>query len=316
MQPTILVPLDGSARAEAILPTAVAMAQATHSSLSLLHVVVSESTTGIHAASHRQWVDARTPACTYLESIAARVLQARVPVGVEVLVGHAATRIVQATRQDPRISLIAMATHGRGGLPRAVFGSIAEEVLRSVAVPVLLVRDEQPAVPPLTAGCTILVPLDGSAFARQALGTAQMLGRAFGATLLLAAVVPAREPADPPQLAPASPWRNEAQHRETDRLMFELDKTARQLEAAGAPVRRQLLHGKPGEALIAHAGTATAALIVMATHGRSGIDQLRWGSVALEVLRHTPAPVVLLGPHQPTAPSEYTWDPDYVMNAL
>jgi nucleotide-binding universal stress UspA family protein len=316
MQPTILVPLDGSARAEAILPTVVAVAQATHSSLSLLQVVISESTTGIHSAPDRQWVDTRTPACAYLETIAARVHQARVPVDTEVLVGHAATRIVQAARQDPRISLIAMATHGRGGLPRAVFGSIAEEVLRSVAVPVLLVRDGQPAAPALTAGCTILVPLDGSAFARQALGTAQMLGRAFEATLLLAAVVPPCDPADLPEAAPPSSWLREAQHRETDRLTFELDKTARHLEAAGAPVRRQLLRGRPGEALIAQAGTAAAALIVMATHGRSGIDQLRWGSVALEVLRHTPAPVVLLGPHQPTAPSEYSWDPDYVMNAL
>lgn len=315
MQSTILVPLDGSERAEAILPTAVAVAQETRSSLSLLQVVASESTAGIRFASDRQWADARTPARVYLEGVAARVRQSRVPVAVEVLAGHAATRIIQAARQEPHVSLIAMATHGRDGVPRAVFGSIAEEVLRNVAVPVLLVRDGQPAAPALTAGCTILVPLDGSAFARQALGAAQMLGRAFGGTLLLVTAVPDREPGQPGATPQAPSWRHEAQRRETARLTFELEKTARQLEAGGTHVSIQVLQGKPGETLLTQAGSAGAALIVMATHGRSGIDMMRWGSVALEVLRRTPAPVVMLGPHQPTAPTEYSWDPDYVMNA-
>jgi nucleotide-binding universal stress UspA family protein len=228
-----------------------------------------------------------------------------VPVVVEVLAGHAATRIVQAARQEPHVSLIAMATHGRDGLPRAVFGSIAEEVLRNVAVPVLLVRDSQPTAPALTAGCTILVPLDGSAFARQALGAAQMLGRACGGTLLLMTAVSDREPAQPGATPQAPSWRHEAHRRET----------ARQLEAGGTHVSIQVLQGKPGEALITQAGSAGAALIVMATHGRSGIDKMHWGSVALEVLRRAPAPVVMLGPHLPTAPTEYSWDPDYVMNA-
>jgi nucleotide-binding universal stress UspA family protein len=88
--------------------------------------------------------------------------------------------------------MIAMATHGRSGLGRWLLGSVAEKVLQAVPRPLLLVRAREfiPAIPIDVSYRRILVPLDGSPFAEQALGQAQAIAAATGATLMLVTVVP------------------------------------------------------------------------------------------------------------------------------
>jgi nucleotide-binding universal stress UspA family protein len=142
--------------------------------------------------------------------------------------------------------------------------------------------------------CNILVPLDGSEVAEQALDTARQLAIALDATLHLAAVVPVRDDRAaaaggvvPPHLSPAA-------HEERDRLVGYLATTAAGLLTGGLRVETQVLYGHPAAAILRESEYSDADLIVMATHGRSGLQQLWLGSVALKVVQGTGRPVLLV----------------------
>jgi nucleotide-binding universal stress UspA family protein len=296
----VLVPLDGSARAAAVLPTAAAFARAMGCELLLLQVVVPEGTAVSRVAADREWREGQARAEAYLEQVADSIRGPDLPVAVTITSGHPATGIVQTVHHDPLITRIVMATHGRSGVSRLVFGSTAEEVLGAAGVPVLLMRDGQ-TLPPLTAGCTILVPLDGSAFARQALYEAQAVATAVGARLLLVSVLPPAATSATAEAGPLPGWAVDEQQREGNRITRELEQTARQLAATGLPVDLDVEHGRPAEEIARLAATAGATLIVMATHGRSGAFPIHWGSVALAVLRQAGVPVLLRAVARPRA---------------
>ena len=79
-----------------------------------------------------------------------------------------------------------------------------------------------------------------------------------------------------------------------DRMMVELAAQARRLEASGLHVRTMLARGWPAEAILRAAAQEQADLIVMATHGRGGLQRLRVGSVALQVVQAAALPVLLV----------------------
>jgi nucleotide-binding universal stress UspA family protein len=126
MYKRVLVPLDGSELAQAALMHGLELCRAFGATLILLHV--RDGRKGSPEASRR-----------YLEFVRKRHAEANVPIEVVVREGPVAEAIVRAADEE-RIDVIAMATHGRSGLQRVVYGSVAEGVLRSSARPVLLVR--------------------------------------------------------------------------------------------------------------------------------------------------------------------------------
>jgi nucleotide-binding universal stress UspA family protein len=126
MYKRVMVPLDGSELAQVALAHAVDMCRAFGATLVLLHV--RDGRKGSPEASRR-----------YLEFVRKRHASAGIPIEVAVREGPVAEVIVRAADEE-RIDVIAMATHGRSGLQRVVYGSVAEAVLRSSAKPVLLVR--------------------------------------------------------------------------------------------------------------------------------------------------------------------------------
>ena len=126
MYQRIMVPLDGSDLAQKVLDHAVDLARALGATLVLLHVRTSR--TGSKEAARR-----------YLEFVQAQVAPQGVPIELVVASGAIAASIIRAADEE-NIDLIAMATHGRTGVQRAVRGSVAEEVLRRSNKPVLLVR--------------------------------------------------------------------------------------------------------------------------------------------------------------------------------
>jgi nucleotide-binding universal stress UspA family protein len=140
--PALLVPLDGSAVADQALDTAVPLARALGAALHLLRVVEP-----IHYAAY---YDApvlvrRTPdievaqAERHLQALAERLMAAGHAVTTQVVVGQPAAQIVEVARERGAV-LTVLATHGRGGLARFVMGSVATDVLRHAAGPLLLVR--------------------------------------------------------------------------------------------------------------------------------------------------------------------------------
>lgn len=147
----ILVALDGSALAEQIVPHAQALAGKFGSTVTLLRAVSPPGTILSGSAADATMVAGPvvdpTPiveaeereASTYLDAIAQRLRRESIPVETEATIGPADVAIVEQARQLPA-DLIALTTHGRSGLSRLVFGSIAESVLRHAPCPVLLVR--------------------------------------------------------------------------------------------------------------------------------------------------------------------------------
>src|SRR5512138_1217460 len=139
MERHVLIPLDGSAVAEAVLPHAERFARLTGSALTLLHVVTdaerSQTDFWVAAAPadiRRRWEQsALTGVHTYLAAVARRLQLAGLSVSTElVMADDAAAAIAARAQHDPGVVLLAMSTHGRGGLGRWVLGSVAAQVLR------------------------------------------------------------------------------------------------------------------------------------------------------------------------------------------
>ena len=149
----LLVALDGSPAAERVLEHAEALAIAFHSSITLLRATVSAETllaqtanSGTTLGDVAPYVDP-TPileadqdaAVDYLNNVVARLRQHTLTVTTEHPEGPAAEAIIDRARALG-VSLILMTTHGRSGLGRVVFGSVADSVLRHAPCPVLLVH--------------------------------------------------------------------------------------------------------------------------------------------------------------------------------
>jgi nucleotide-binding universal stress UspA family protein len=149
----VLVALDGSSTAERVLEHAEALAGAFHSTITLIRATVSADTLmaetaspGNSAGEVGMMVDPtpileadRADATEYLDSVAQRLRQVGVTVNTDRPEGPAAEQIV-ARATALGVTLILMTTHGRSGLGRLVFGSVADSVLRHAPCPVLIVR--------------------------------------------------------------------------------------------------------------------------------------------------------------------------------
>jgi nucleotide-binding universal stress UspA family protein len=143
----VLVPLDGSPAAEAILPLVGRLAQGHDLEIALVRVMPTAPPPVGEGSLHVVDVMAavRVEAEAYLAAVAEGLTAAGWMVLTAVRVGDAAAEIVAAAREcEP--DLIAMTTHGRSGLKRLLFGSVAEAVLRNAPVPVLFHRITEEAV--------------------------------------------------------------------------------------------------------------------------------------------------------------------------
>ena len=232
---------------------------------------------------------------TYLQG-AARELSARCasPVRHALLFGPPAPAIGAYARANA-IDLIVTTTHGRSGLKRLALGSVAEEVLRSVSVPVLLFPPETAAVdqPSFSA---VLVALDGTPGAEVVMEAAAALGslaRSPAYTLVHVieqpAAVLARIALYPEQMAPD--WRE----RRVASAHSALQSMAGRLREAGFTAFTRVLAGRPVfQQILASARTCQSDLIVMGTHAPTGAERLLLGSVADDVIRHADRPVLVV----------------------
>jgi nucleotide-binding universal stress UspA family protein len=214
--------------------------------------------------------------------------------------GAPATEIVAAATAASA-DLIAMATHGRAGLSRMFLGSVAERVLASSPLPVLLLR---PGGHELTEVGTILVPVDGSPGGALALASAVALAGSLGARIVLLQVVV-------PILAYQTMYANgygrglyfdpawddealEAAKRYTAGLAQRLRSTGARAE--GLAVLGGVLAPSTAvvEAIVAEADRVDADLIVMSTHAHTGVARLLLGSTADALVRTSHRPVLLV----------------------
>jgi len=143
-----LVPLDGSMVAEAIVPFILEIAGPLDMEVALLRVVVPAPPMVVEGSSYMVAADVeklRANAEEYLASVAAELRGQGVRVTIQMRFGEVVAEILAGAR-EVEADLIAMTTHGRGGLGRLLFGSVAEAVLRQAEIPVFMMRQTKAEV--------------------------------------------------------------------------------------------------------------------------------------------------------------------------
>jgi nucleotide-binding universal stress UspA family protein len=301
---TVLVPHDGSPLADSTLPYAVELTRITGASLELLRVL--EELKPIYDSRKHEliWIDPAHPRAALvtpeiLGPIAKKLADQGLAAKTIVRVGDPRREILaEAETLDKPVILLA--SHGRSGLSRIVFGSVATRVLQTSHSPVMIVRareaEEQTEAVALKR---ILVPLDGSELSEKALPYAAELANGSGGQLHLVRVAETYRdelPDKPPHIFIAPSYQAMLEHFE------ELEQQARdymagvstRLEGESLSVTSEVLSGDPYREIAKCSEREQPDLIVMTTHGRSGIARWFYGSVADRILTSTSTPVFLI----------------------
>jgi nucleotide-binding universal stress UspA family protein len=211
--------------------------------------------------------------------------------------GEPAEEIADFARQA-NIDIVAMATHGQAGLRHLLLGSVAEQVLRELTIPVLLIRPtdrtaDHAQARPAGRHLTALVPLDGSPVAEQALDCATKLASIIDARLVLAAVEPTVGDVGLAEVGVIPYWVLADHEAAIVRLNEYLKQIAARLAHMELVVETRLAEGSPADEILRISAAEHADLIIMTTHGRSGMERLMLGSVAAKVLQNADVPVLL-----------------------
>lgn len=289
----ILVPVDGSPLSERALRYAIPIAERHAARIVLLHVVApvlpSIAGGGVPVrdpALDAEWADEERKAVERIAKRARRNTAVQVDL---VFRGGRAAHEIAAYAKLMHVGLVVMSSHGRGGFERLWIGSVADALLRQLTVPTLFIRAARGAASPEAGPALfprVLVPLDGSPHAEQAIGAVtSLVGDAPVAMTLFSVVHPTAAmgaktfPTPAERDLCATYLEPLAQRHRTPQHSIEVE------TAVAADV---------GRAVIAHAKRHDASLIAMATQALDGVQRLVVGSVADKLLRAAPMPVLVL----------------------
>lgn len=276
----ILVPLDGSGLAERALAPALALAEAMLAKVFFIRVAIPLSL-NLDPKFYQCTIELRQDeAKRYLRSIQSRFSSSQADIETQVLVGRAARSIINFA-QEMEIDLIVMSSHGRSGVNRWIYGSVADKVLHNAPCAKVIIHPQ--VIIETYSIKRILVPLDGSSIAEQALEPALALAESVSAELIFLRVTSV------PQITvqPLPGWPGldavmEAAEQEANAYLQGM-----QAAMGDSPVSTSLrvTTGPAAEDIIDVADNQKVDLIVMCSHGRSGIERWVFGSVAEKVLR-------------------------------
>lgn len=297
MSRAILVPVDGSNFAEHALPYALGVARRTAAvlHLGLVHTPVEVLNPNYPLAAQLERQDDRLRAWNagYMEDLVARLRPSGVDVRPALLEGPVVPTLRRFVEENC-VELVIMTTHGRGGVERAWLGSNADGLLRTLEVPLLLVRpsEETREIGPDSDQVfrRVVAAMDGSDMATAALRDAAELGVLGNASITLAHVL---EP-------PVAPFTH---YVGVDPDLLEARKIGAR-HTLEALLREEWLRDRPvnvevtvdhfpAECLLDLANHANADLIVVGTRGRGPLKRLLLGSVADKVIRGTYRPVLV-----------------------
>lgn len=296
MYTKILIPLDGSKTAEQVVPYARTFARALRLPVELLTVVdITSLLTSTERARQFDKLagEESRRGSAYLDEIARRFPETEVSRTVEH--GTVAEVIIQKAAADPS-TLIAMTTHGRSGVQRWLLGSVAEKVLRATTNPLLLVRAlSDGSVEGAATLNSVVVALDGSELAECVLPMARDI-----ATKLDMEMVLLRAYRNPYEAFGGGHGKYAVN---TDELFGSVREEARDyLEEKTAELKKSgvekifylLEEGMPADTIVSVVKDTPNSLVVMCSHGRSGLTRWVLGSVAETVVRHSSAPVLVV----------------------
>ena len=294
---SILVPLDGSSVAEQALPVAVAIAERGRCKIKL--VLVHQPLSGVEPGPAYTKLELAMEKANrdYLRSVVARYRdRLGRALSSAVLEGPVAATLARYARELSS-DLLVMTTHGRGGIRRAWLGSVADQLIRTSEVPILVVRGhEQDQAPPVSLG-EILVPLDGSPLAEAVLDPVTALARLWDAEISLVQVVSPVILTSDPVLPFPSGYSDQIMTMRREAAQDYIRDVAERLREAGVKASGVAVMGSGvAETLLDLARPEHVGLIATATHGRGGVRRLVLGSVADKLVRAAQVPVLVVRP--------------------
>lgn len=276
----VLLPLDGSPLAEQAIPMAGALARALHAPIDLMAVYPQDQALVELGGINPYPADERSLAGleAYLNETAQHAALAGLTVERDIRLGQAADQIALAT-EEKSTAMVVMTTHGAGSATRRPRGRVADELVRTLTVPVAVA----PAGGAVSRVARVLIALDGSDDADRALPVARKLADGAGAAVHLVIVCDAE---------PAFARTREDAEAVAKQLA---DAAASHLHAVVLPREETaVVSGHPVDGILEYAKEHECDIIAMATHGRTGRARLDLGSVADGVLASADRPVLLV----------------------
>ena len=321
MYKRILVPLDGSARAERAIPVAARIARALGGSVILLRVATAPVDTGKYSSTSgyvEETVDTDlTGATSYLENIAGSNELAGVKTEVKTFICAVAPMVLSAA-QSFHANLIVMCSHGYTGFKRWTLGSVADKVTRHSPIPVLVLREGGPelataAHQPVRA----LVAVDGSSLSETVVEPAAYLAAALaeatsqqGALHFLRVVdLPTSGGKFKSDAHIDTGLKEQVKHEDEEYLATLEHRLGENGDLAHLDLAiTSSVEADPdiAEAIVKKSERDAFDFIAIATHGRGGVQKWAMGSVAGRVLHATTLPLLIMRPQnmQATARSE------------
>jgi len=296
----ILVPMDGSKLAEAALPAARFMAEKLRARVTLFHVVEKDAPSQVHGQKHltgfeearRYLLEVRKRWFGDVEDVECHVHETETDLVSESSISHAA---------ELGHDLVVMCSHGKGKALHLLLGSIAQKVIAGVTLPVLITHPDELGEPPAFACRQILVPLDPDPEHEKALPVVKSVARLCSSDLHIATVIPTYDSLPPEEKISARTLPSTASR------MLELacrdatehlDLLVEALRNEGIQAYAHVLRGNPAETIAQAASDARIDLIVLATHGKTGMAAFWTGSVAHGICSRTRCPLLLVPIHR------------------
>lgn len=294
----VLVPLDGSELAEGSLDPALAIIHRPGGKVILLNVpvyrpVMVPGTAGYGLVLPEQTFDLqnRDEIGIYLEEVRQARQGPDFSITIEVLEGDVAGNIVDLALEKG-VDLIVMTTHGYSGFTRWMLGSITERVLRNAPCPVLVVRCAD-------ALKHVVITLDGSRLAEQALEPGLEVARQLGGRVTLLRVDDGGglSTVDKGMLDIAHHGLSQQIDPETggDAVHY-LENVAGRYRTPSLEIDTAVVTGSPAQGILEYVEANQVDLIVMATHGRTGIRRWVYGSVTEKCLHNTACAMLIVRP--------------------
>jgi nucleotide-binding universal stress UspA family protein len=299
----ILVPLDGSELAECVLPYVETMVTGNEgSSVTFLYVIQPVDVPLINQQFKKKIeAEAKDAAERYLEKLIAK-LSYKESADCSVLVGKAAEGIADYATEK-KIDLIIMSTHGMSGIGRWRHGSIADKVMHGVNIPVWMIRAEKHVrtFKKKNRKIKILVPLDGSPLAEAAVKhvsalAKQLDGDSVNILLFRVCELFAADEKHPGNMTPKDieEYMENEKKRALDHCESYLDRIKNRLQKEGLHAEVETAQGNVAELIVGQANKIAADVLVMTTHGRTGIRRWAFGSTAEKVTQGADCPVFII----------------------
>lgn len=285
---TVLLPLDGSERAETAIEIAQTLATRAGTQVVLLRAALAQTTPESSSTSAQREVSrVVSEARQYLAAVEKRLRERRISCRSVVPYGPSADSVI-ANAELQQADLVIMSAHGATGPNRWNHGGVADKIVQGLSRPVLLVQGSPGK--PVTG--RILVPLDGSELAETILDQVSTIARCFGSGVTLLTVLTPDDPghAFASQSCPAGrPSDSTSEARATTYL----EGIAANLRERDVETRVEVIEGQPADEILRRATRADVALVAISAHGLSGIGRWVYGSVATKVLHQSTRPVLL-----------------------